>query len=115
MRFGELRTFASDRLPMDDLDQRRVAHTDAKRPLLYRRIGKPVLSYNRDQTIQFNLNEVTATQLGETKELLEDEVYTSSNVNKADIVEAALISGLMNLNDTIAVLDAWGQDEVDKG
>lgn len=75
-------------------------------PLLFQRTGKKATSFDRPGERRFNTFEETETLLKLARDQLNDEY--EENVLKADLSEALLLVGLSHLDDTKAVLEAWG-------
>jgi hypothetical protein len=91
-----------------------VPHTGPKLPYTLRRVGNEVQNYERPRELKLKLSTQSHNQLTRAMDHLNDSIYPNTNVHQVDVLEAALLVGLWNLDRTVNVLDAWGLDQIDK-
>lgn len=92
--------------PIDPESQRERQGDESKQlPYLYARDN---VKDDRSQTPMF-IQEDTEDELGDLQRDLED-MLSDDRVYKTDVVEAALLAGIQNPDETAAILRDWGYD-----
>jgi hypothetical protein len=89
-----------------------VPGTDYEIDYVRARVGKSAREWDRPKNIRVEIFEGTITMLDDISQWINEEVYPDVNVLDADIQQAALLVGLANPEEIVALLDEWGYDKI---
>lgn len=89
-----------------------VPGTSYQLPYVIERTGKSRTSWDRPHNIRFKLFEETEEMFDELSEWIDEEVYPEVGVLRSDIRQAAFLVGVANPMEVVAVLNAWGYNEL---
>jgi hypothetical protein len=92
------------------LDDATVPGQYEGQPYFYQRVGKSTTSWDRNREVRVSVFDALGQQIDDVHEYVNEVVYPETNVLKADVMMAALMVGIYNLEQLEAVLDLWGYE-----
>lgn len=81
-------------------------------PYVYARTDKEISKWERPKNVRVNVFPEVGDQLAETEEYLNEEVFPDADVKSCDVYMAALISGMLNVDDIETIFENWGYDQL---
>lgn len=79
-------------------------------PYFYQRVGKSTTSWDRNREVRVSVFDALGQQIDDVHDYVNEVVYPETNVLKADVMMAALMVGIYNLDQLEAVLTLWGYE-----
>lgn len=81
-------------------------------PYVYARTDKEISKWERPKNVRVNVFPEVGKQLAETEEYLTEEVFPETDVKTCDVYMAALVAGMLNVDDIETLFENWGYDRL---